>query len=98
MDEEGVLWRNGHRFRGGTTRLSEGVAAYRDLLPGIEVRGVVLPYPSRSGEVTAAASGHSVSPVTPEQFVREVGQWLSADPATVDREIFHTVLRRVVSD
>jgi curved DNA-binding protein CbpA len=98
-DEEGTLWRNGHPFRGGTTRLPEGVATFEELLPGIEVRGVVLIYPSRAGDVTTVEQeGDPVSPMTPAQFVREIGRWLAQDPATVDREAFTTVLDQVVAD
>jgi hypothetical protein len=97
-DEEGTLWRNGHVFRGGATRLPEGLAVYRDLLPDIEVRGVLLIYPSRAGEVTTVGRTDTpISPLTPAQFVRELGGWLAADSATVDRDVFRTVLRRVVS-
>ncbi|SEG51718.1 Nuclease-related domain-containing protein [Saccharopolyspora kobensis] len=97
-DEEGTLWRNGHPFRGGATRLVEGVEAFEELLPGVEVRGAVLIYPSRSGEVTTVEQDEQVSPMTPGQFVREIGSWLAQDPATVDREAFTTLLDQVVTD
>ncbi|EQD86998.1 J domain-containing protein [Saccharopolyspora erythraea] len=98
-DEDGVLWRNGHPFRGGGTRLPEGVAAFADLLPDIEVRGALVIYPSRAGEVTTGEQPDSAAaPLTPEQFVREIGEWLAAEPAVVDRDIFGAVLQQVVSD
>ncbi|MGW1679708.1 J domain-containing protein [Saccharopolyspora sp. NPDC002376] len=97
-DEDGTLWRNGHPFRGGATRLTEGVEAFEELLPGVEVRGAVLIYPSRSGEVTTVEQDGQVSPMTPAQFVREIGRWLAEDPASVDREAFTTVLDQVISD
>ncbi|KAA5827092.1 DnaJ domain-containing protein [Saccharopolyspora hirsuta] len=97
-DEEGTLWRNGHPFRGGATRLAEGVEAFEELLPGVEVRGAVLIYPSRSGEVTTVEQDGQVSPMTPGQFVREIGSWLAQDPATVDREAFTAVLDQVIAD
>lgn len=97
MGKDGTLWRNGHRFRGGSTKLAEGVAAYREWAPEIEVRGVVLVYPSRAGTIsTDDATGTPVEPMTPEQFVREIGAWLIVDSATVDRDLFRAVLNRVV--
>jgi hypothetical protein len=95
--DEGGLRRNGHRFRGGTIRLPDGVAAYRRLLPGLEVRGVLLLYPSRAGSITVGDDETDFPPMVPERFVREIGAWLAADPSTVDRQAFRTVLRQVVS-
>ncbi|WP_184727828.1 J domain-containing protein [Saccharopolyspora phatthalungensis] len=98
-DDEGTLWRNGHPFRGGATRLPEGVALFEELLPGIEVRGVVLIYPSRAGDITTVEQdGDPVSPMTPAQFVCDIGRWLAQDSATVDRDAFTTVLDQVVAD
>ncbi|GAA2788949.1 J domain-containing protein [Saccharopolyspora taberi] len=97
-DEDGGLWRNGHPFRGGGTRLPEGVAAFAELLPEVEIRGAVLIYPSRAGEVTTGEQVDPAgSPLTPEQFVREIGQWLAEDSAVVDRDVFGAVLGQVVS-
>ncbi len=104
-DEAGVLWRNGHRFRGGASALAERVEAYRALLPGVEVRGVLLLYPSRAGDITVAdgTGGETddgpagVLAMEPARFVREVGAWLAADPATVDREALRVLARQVVS-
>lgn len=99
VDDEGTLYRNGHRFRGGGTRLLEGVAAFEQLLPDIEVRGALLVYPSRSGEVTTGEMSDLVpSPLTPEQFVQEIGEWLAEDAAAIDREVFSVVLGQVVSE
>jgi len=96
-DERGALWRNGHRFRGGSTRLPDSVAAFQDLLPDVDVRGVVLVYPSRAGDVSTADLGDAtVGPATPERFVRDIGQWLAADPATVNRDLFAAVLEQVL--
>lgn len=96
IDRSGALWRNGHPFRGGSTRLPEAVAAYRSMLRGVKVRGAVVIYPSRRGLVTAGEPGDAdAPPMTPEQFVREIGGWLAADPATVDRTAFRAVLDRV---
>ena len=97
-DDAGTLWRNGHPFRGGAIRLPDGVSEYRDLLPDVEVRGALLVYPSRAGEVTTGEPPEvPAPPMSPERFVREIGEWLAEEPATVDREIFRTVLERVVS-
>ncbi|MCX2733074.1 DnaJ domain-containing protein [Saccharopolyspora sp. NFXS83] len=99
VDEDGEVWRNGHVFRGGTTRLANGVAAFEALLPEVEVRGVLLLYPNRAGEVTVGESDAEapVEPLTPEGFVREVGEWLAEEPAAVDRDAFTMVLAQVVT-
>ena len=91
VDEAGDILRNGHRFRGGVVRLPERLAAYRALLPDVEVRGALLIYPSRAGRITV---GDGVAH-TPERFVRDVGAWLAVEPSTVDREVFRTLLRQV---
>jgi hypothetical protein len=97
-DSAGGLWRNGRRFRGGGSRLAESLDAYRDLLPGVEIRGALIIYPSRDGEVsTAEALDVPAPPMTPEQFVDEIGAWLAVEPSTVDAEAFGAVLDRVVS-
>ncbi|RRO18743.1 molecular chaperone DnaJ [Saccharopolyspora rhizosphaerae] len=96
-DENGALWRNGHPFRGGVTRLDEGVATFQELLPEVEVRGAVLIYPSRAGEVTTVEQpDEPVAPMTPAQFVKDIGHWLAQDPATVDRDVFSAVLEQLV--
>ncbi|SDZ39210.1 Nuclease-related domain-containing protein [Amycolatopsis xylanica] len=92
MDEES-LYRNGNRFRGGSSSLPEAIAEYKRLLPGVEVTGALLIYPNRAGVVTADAD----LLMTPEQFVIEVGDWLAERPAAVDPEVFRTVLGQVVS-
>ncbi|PKW15739.1 J domain-containing protein [Saccharopolyspora spinosa] len=98
-DETGALWRNGHPFRGGTTSLPDGIGAFEELLPGVEIRGVVLIYPSRAGDVTTVEQDDDpVSPMTPAQFVRDIGRWLAQDAASVDREVFTAVLDQVVGD
>ncbi|MPZ84904.1 MAG: DnaJ domain-containing protein [Actinophytocola sp.] len=96
VDEAGGLWRNGHRFRGGAVRLPDQIAAYRALLPDLELRGVLLLYPSAPGGITVGDPRAEVPPMVPDQFVRDVGGWLAADPSTVDREAFRTLLRQVV--
>ena len=96
-DENGSLWRNGHPFRGGVTRLNEGVASFEALLPEVEVRGAVLIYPSRAGEVTTVEQrDEQVVPMTPAQFVKDIGDWLAQDPVTVDRDVFTAVLDQLV--
>ncbi|GAB1514062.1 DnaJ domain-containing protein [Actinophytocola sp. KF-1] len=93
VDASGAVLRNGHPFRGGTVNLPDRLAAYRALLPDAEIRGALLIYPSRAGTITVGDGiGH-----TPERFVAEIGGWLAADPSTVDREMFATLLRQVVS-
>lgn len=96
-DDSGDLLRNGQRFRGGGTRLDGSLAAFRRLLPDIEIRGALVIYPSRKGEVSADPDiSRGIPPMTAEQFVREVGAWLAVEPATVERDVFRTVLGRVV--
>lgn len=93
VDGDGTVLRNGRPFRGGSVHLPERLATYRALLPGAEIRGALLIYPSRAGTITVGDGfGH-----TPERFVREIGGWLAAEPSTVDRELFATLLRQVVS-
>lgn len=93
VNTSGEVLRNGHPFRGGTVNLPERLAAYRALLPDAEIRGALLIYPSRAGTITVGDGlGH-----TPERFVRDIGGWLAAEPSTVDREVFATLLRQVVS-
>ncbi|MFF0148837.1 nuclease-like protein [Amycolatopsis sulphurea] len=85
--EDGRLLRNGRLFRGGGSRLPESLDRYRDLLPGIALRGAMILYPSRAGELsTADPHGEPAPPLTPVQFLHEIGGWLSAEPSTVDHE------------
>ncbi|MGO1052214.1 J domain-containing protein [Crossiella sp. CA198] len=96
-DDTGGLRRNGHAYRGGGTRLPEGVEAFRDLLPEVEVRGVLVLYPNRAGEITTGEAPEvPAPPMSPEQFITEIGQWLAAEPSTVDRDLFRVVLGQVV--
>ncbi|ASR36794.1 molecular chaperone DnaJ [Prauserella marina] len=95
--EDGELLRNGRRFLGGGSRLRESVAEIQALLPGVEVRGALVLYPSRSGELSAESEPEDdVPPMTPEQFVGEIGEWLSVEPSTVDRNVFRIVLGQVI--
>jgi curved DNA-binding protein CbpA len=99
-DEDGSLWRNEHPFRGGSVRLPEAVAAYRELLPDVEVRGALLLYPSRNGKITTGPpprEGVPAPPMTPERFLREIGAWLAGEPAVVDRDVFRSVLDRLIT-
>jgi hypothetical protein len=97
-DEHGEVWRNGHPFRGGAIRLPDGVEAYRELLPGLEVRGALVVHPSRRGDITTGDSPEvAAPPMSQEQFVMEIGEWLADQPPVVDREAFRTVLDLVVS-
>jgi hypothetical protein len=58
----------------------------------------LLVYPSRAGEVTTGEPPEvPAPPMSAERFVREIGAWLAAEPATVDRDTFRIVLDRVVS-
>ncbi|GAA2981594.1 J domain-containing protein [Actinokineospora diospyrosa] len=99
VDDDGSLWRNGHPFRGGSSGLFEAVAAFAEHLPGVDVRGVVLVYPSRSGDVTTDETpGLGVSAMTPVGFVREVGSWLAGDCAVVDHHVLRAVRARVVRE
>lgn len=97
--DSGALSRNGQRFRGGSSNLDTAVAAYRELLPHLEVRGAIVIYPNRMGDVAVAedsATTSTVVPMTPEGFVRDTGGWLATQPATVDVPAFRTVLGQVL--
>ncbi|MGH3861523.1 J domain-containing protein [Actinokineospora sp.] len=99
IDDDGSLWRNGHAFRGGTTNLFHAVAAFQDHLPDVDVRGVLLLYPNRRGPLTADdAPGLGVSAMVPDQFVQDIGDWLSVDCALVDQRILRKVRARVVRE
>lgn len=98
VDDSGELLRNGRRFRGGGTRLTESIRAFQRLLPEVEVRGALVIYPSRAGEVTTEPADSTDSPpMTADQFVHEVGSWLAVEPTTVEHDAFRTVLAQVVS-
>ncbi|WP_433265561.1 J domain-containing protein [Actinosynnema sp. CS-041913] len=96
-EDDGTLWRNGHPFRGGGMRLPRSLAVYRKLLPWLDIRTVLLVYPSRAGEITTEEPADTlIPPMTPAQFVAEVGDWLAEDPATVDREALRLLVAQVV--
>lgn len=97
MDDENVVWRNGHLFRGGTSGLASRLAAYRALLPWLDVRGVLLLHPSRPGTITVDEQDALVQPMEPEGFVRVVGAWLAGDQSTVDRTALATLVGQVRS-
>ncbi|MEY7971428.1 DnaJ domain-containing protein [Saccharomonospora xinjiangensis] len=103
LADDGTITRNGRTFRGGGTQLPTGLAAFRSLLPEVEVCAALVMYPSRDGEITADEPDlddlfdfDAPAPMTPEQFVRLLGDWLAAEPVTVDRQVFRTVLGQVV--
>jgi hypothetical protein len=97
-DADGAVYRNGHVFHGGTVHLPDGVADYRRLLPGIEVRGVLVVHPSRLGLLsTDVEDGVAIPPLTAEDFVRTIGAWLAEEPPSVDRETFRTVLDQLAT-
>ena len=88
-----------HAVRGGGSQLIEGVERFAEILPWLEIRGAMIVYPSRAGEVTCDDDlDFEIPPMTPEQFVREIGDWLADDPATVDREALRLLVRQVVSE
>ncbi|MGX7828779.1 J domain-containing protein [Actinokineospora sp. 24-640] len=98
FDDDGALWRNGHPFRGGETSLPDAVAAFTDLLPGVEIRGALILYPNRRGPLTTDDTpARGVSPVDPDTFVHEVGAWLAADCGHVDHHLLRAVRARVVT-
>jgi hypothetical protein len=91
-DGSGAIWRNGHTFRGGDVRLTDGLPAYRKLLPSLDIRGVLVVYPSRAGEIsTGPADEAPTPPMNPEQFVRQIGAWLAEERPSVDRAAFRIV-------
>ena len=96
-DDDDRLLRNGRAFRGGGSRLAESLAEYRRILPGVTLRGAMIVYPSRTGEVTTDHDDPSLTPpMTPEQFLHEIGGWLAAEPSTVDSATMRIVRDRVV--
>src|SRR5699024_1450072 len=97
--EDGVLSRNGQRYRGGASNLDSAVAAYLEILPHLEIRGAIVIYPNRNGRVDIAEDSVDTdiaTPMTPEVFVRDTGSWLATEPATVDIPTFRSMLRQVV--
>ncbi|MFE9744978.1 DnaJ domain-containing protein [Saccharothrix saharensis] len=96
-EDDGTVWRNGHPFRGGGMRMPRSLAVYRKLLPWLDIRTALLVYPSRDGVVTTEEPADAVvPPMTPAQFVEEIGDWLAEDPATVDREALRVLIGQVV--
>ncbi|GAB3588117.1 DnaJ domain-containing protein [Amycolatopsis endophytica] len=96
-DEDGDLWRDDRRFLGGATQLPEALDAFRALLPGAEVRGALIVYPSRTGEITTDEDFDAPAPpMTPDQFVQVIGDWLAAEPSHVDVRLLRTVRAQVV--
>ncbi|MEC3976090.1 J domain-containing protein [Amycolatopsis sp. H20-H5] len=95
--EDDRLLRNGRAFRGGGSRLAESLAAYRELLPGVALRGAMIIYPSRPGDLSAADEPEAPAPpMTPEQFLHEIGGWLATEPSTVDAAAVRAVRGQVV--
>jgi hypothetical protein len=93
------FWRDNRPFRGGGSLLPDGVNAFQELLPDVDVRGVLIVYPSRDGEITTDEPADAdIPPMTPEQFVHEIGAWLAVEPSTVDSDAFRAVRHQVVGD
>jgi curved DNA-binding protein CbpA len=82
-DDDGGFERNGRPFRGGGTRLEEGLDAYEEFLPDVEIRAALVIYPSRAGEITTSGDA-PIPPMTPQRFVEEIGGWLAEEPSTID--------------
>ncbi|MEV4317022.1 DnaJ domain-containing protein [Actinocrispum sp. NPDC049592] len=97
VDEDGEIWRNDHPFRGGSTRLGDQLETFRELWPDLEIRGALLLYPTRPGEITTEPFDAEIPPLTPDGFIREIGEWLATDPTSVDKKAIAAVLDRVVS-
>ncbi|MFC7616058.1 hypothetical protein ACFQV2_23885 [Actinokineospora soli] len=98
FDDDAAIWRNNHPFRGGETTLPETVAAFAELLPGVEVRGALILYPNRRGALTTDDTpALGVSPVDPDTFVHVFGAWLAADCGHVDHHTLRSLRARVVT-
>jgi hypothetical protein len=97
VDEDGEIWRNDHPFRGGATRLTDQLDLFRDFWPDLEIRGVLLIYPTRPGEITTDTAGAEIPPMTPIDFVVELGGWLAEAGDAVDKKAVAALLDRVVS-
>jgi hypothetical protein len=97
-DDDGTIWRNGHLFRGGSATLPESVAAYRELLPDVDVRGALVVHPSRAGLLSTDVEDEvEIPPLTAEELVRTVGAWLAEESPTLDRGTFRIVLGRLAT-
>ncbi|HEX4221457.1 MAG TPA: DnaJ domain-containing protein, partial [Pseudonocardiaceae bacterium] len=97
-DDDGSIYRNGHPFHGGATHLPRAVAAYRRLLPDVDVRGVLVVHPNRAGVLsTDVEDGVVIPPLTAEGFVRTIGSWLAEEQVVLDRGIFRIVLGQLAS-
>jgi hypothetical protein len=97
-DDDGAIYRNGHVFHGGTARLPESLAAYRELLPAVEVRAVLVVHPSRLGLLSTDVEDEVlIPPLTAEGFVRTIGAWLADESPNLDRGIFRIVLGQLAA-
>jgi DnaJ-like protein len=97
VDDGGEIWRNDHPFRGGAIRLADQLAVFQDLWPDLEIRGVLLIYPTRPGEISTDHTGADIPPMVPADFVREIGGWLAADHDAVSKKAIAAVLDQVVN-
>ncbi|WP_156756288.1 J domain-containing protein [Actinokineospora pegani] len=96
LDDDGALWRNGHPFRGGQTSLAETVATFAEMLPGVEVRGALLVYPSSDAELTVDETPvGGVHPLLAEGFVRGMGGWLAEGCGVMDPHTLRVLRDRV---
>jgi hypothetical protein len=97
-DDDGSIYRNGHGFHGGAVHLPRAVAAYRRLLPDVEVRGVLVVHPSRAGLLSTDVEDEvAIPPLTAEGFVRTIGAWLAEESTSLDRGTFRIVLGQLAT-
>ncbi|HEY4019621.1 MAG TPA: DnaJ domain-containing protein [Pseudonocardiaceae bacterium] len=97
-DDDGSIYRNGHGFHGGAAYLPGAVAAYRRLLPDVDVRGVLVVHPSRAGLLSTDVEDEvAIPPLTAEGFVRTIGAWLAEESTPLDRGTFRIVLDQLAT-
>lgn len=77
----------------GEPWLPEAVQLCQQLLPDVEVRGVLLIWPNGPGEVTVSRRpGAPIEAAEPAEFVETVGAWLAECPTEVHRDALVGVL------
>jgi hypothetical protein len=80
----GNLLRNGNPFRGSEIHLPHAVSGYQRLLPGYDVRGLILIHPNRRGTVDTTVSPiRRLDVVNVLNFLNGPCAWLAEEPVTV---------------
>ena len=78
--------------------LPGAVAAYRKLLPDVDVRGVLVVHPSRARVLSTDAEDQvAIPPLTAEGFVCTIGAWLAEESTPLDRDVFRIMLGQLAT-